>query len=76
MPRRPAPAAVRFLSDTTLTIYLYHWFAYLAVMPRLGPMPLGLRMVLLAGVGLAFGSSIAVAGQRLLAGRSRLLLGA
>jgi peptidoglycan/LPS O-acetylase OafA/YrhL len=75
-PRRPAPAAVRFLSDTTLTIYLYHWFAYLAVMPRLGPMPLGLRMVLLAGVGLAFGSSIAVAGQRLLAGRSRLLLGA
>src|SRR5580765_2899034 len=44
--RRPVPPAIRFLSDATLTIYLYHWFAYLAVMPFLGPMPLALRLPL------------------------------
>jgi peptidoglycan/LPS O-acetylase OafA/YrhL len=72
---RPAPAAVRFLSDATLTIYLYHWFAYLALMPLLGPMPLGLRMLLLTSVGLGFGTLVAMAGRRLLGSRSRLLLG-
>lgn len=75
-PDRPAPAAVRFLSDATLTIYLYHWFAYVAVKPFLPPLALGLRMLVLSSVGLGFATLVVIAGRRLLGNRSHLLLGA
>jgi len=74
-PHRPAPAAVRFLSNATLTIYLYHWLVYPPLTPLVTPMSLGLRMLVLAGAGLSFGTLVVVVGRRLLGKRSHLLLG-
>jgi surface polysaccharide O-acyltransferase-like enzyme len=76
-PAGPAPAPVRFLSEATLTIYLYHLMVYPLVMPQarllLDP---PLRFVLMSALGLAFGTLVVVAGRRGLGRRSRLLLGA
>jgi peptidoglycan/LPS O-acetylase OafA/YrhL len=67
---------VRFLSDATFTIYLYHWLACIAVKPYLPPLPLGLRMLLLASVALGFGTLVVLVGRRLFGRWSRLLIGA
>ncbi len=76
-PSRGALAPVRFLSDATLTIYLWHWFAYPPVMPYVGGRtPLPLRMVVLTSAGLAFSTLVVVAGRRLLGRSSRFWLGA
>jgi peptidoglycan/LPS O-acetylase OafA/YrhL len=76
-PAGPALAPVRFLSEATLTIYLYHLMVYPLVMPQarllLDP---PLRFVLMSALGLAFGTLVVVAGRRGLGRRSRLLLGA
>ncbi len=75
VPPRPAPPWVRFLSEATFTIYLYHWFAYLAVMPHTHGASVPLRIAVLMSVGLAFSASIALLGRRALGSRSRTLLG-
>lgn len=75
-PAGAAPAAVRFLSDATLTYYLYHWFAYLALMPMLSDsLPMLVRMLTLATAGLLLGTVVVVGGRRILGRHSRLLLG-
>ena len=75
-PPGPAPDLVRFLSDATLTYYLYHWFAYLALMPMLSDsLPLLIRMATLATAGFALGTLVVVGGRRILGRHSRLLLG-
>ncbi|MEO7438619.1 MAG: acyltransferase, partial [Candidatus Binatia bacterium] len=74
--REPAPTWIRFLSEATFTIYLYHLFAYKAVgslMPS--DTPLILRVAVLMSAGLAFSTLIALLGRRALGARSRLLLG-
>ncbi|MCC6763047.1 MAG: acyltransferase [Deltaproteobacteria bacterium] len=73
---RIVPAAVRFLSDATLTFYLYHWFAYLALMPSLEEsLPLVARMLILTGTGLAFSTVVTLVGRWTLGRYSRVLLG-
>lgn len=76
VPRGVAPGPVRFLSEATLTIYLYHQMIYPMLLPPLrAALPPGLAVVATATCGLAFGVTIAWAGRRLLGARSRLLIG-
>lgn len=72
--RRPPPL-VRFLSEASLTIYLYHWFAYAVLAERIAPPSLALHLLMVVPVGLAFGSLVAVVGRQALGARSRLLIG-
>lgn len=74
--RKPAPPWIRLLSEATLTIYLYHWFAYVLVL-RLLPhgTPLALRIAVLVSGGLAFSTLVALLGRRALGAWSRPLLG-
>jgi peptidoglycan/LPS O-acetylase OafA/YrhL len=69
-------APIRFLSEATLTIYLYHLLVYPLVMPwadaRLAS---PLRVALVSAAGLGFGILVAAAGRRLLGRSSRLLVG-
>lgn len=72
---RPPPPLVRFLSESTLTLYLYHYFAYPLLEPGLAHAPLAIRIPVLVTIGLTFGGLVAIAGRRMLGVRSRLLLG-
>jgi fucose 4-O-acetylase-like acetyltransferase len=74
--RRPAPPLVRFLSDTTLTLYLYHQMIELALLPFAMPLAPPLRTLLLATAGLGGSTALLLASRRLL-GRAltRRLLG-
>jgi len=75
-PRGVAPGPVRFLSEATLTIYLYHHFLYPTLMPQLrASLPHGIAVVVTAACGLALGVAVAWAGRRILGGRSRVLIG-
>lgn len=76
VPRKPAPRSIRFLSEATFTIYLYHWFAYAAVLQLMPQeIPLLLRIPILISAGLAFSTMIVLVGRRTLGPRSRLLVG-
>ncbi len=75
VPRGPAPAWIRFLSEGTFTIYLYHWFAFYALLRLVNPGPPAVRVLVLTFVGLAFSTSVVLLGQRALGARSRLVLG-
>jgi hypothetical protein len=77
VPRGVAPGAVRFLSEATLSIYLYHQLIYPALLPPLRTaLPSGLAAVVMAGCGLALGVAVAWTGRRVLGRRSHVLLGA
>lgn len=73
---RPVPAPVRFLSDATLPIYLYHSMLHPLVMPSALALSPLVRIVVMTFFGLAVGALVVVAGRRWLGSRSRLLLGA
>jgi peptidoglycan/LPS O-acetylase OafA/YrhL len=76
VPRGVAPGPVRFLSEATLTIYLYHQMIYPTLLPQLrAALPPGLAVVVMAACGLALGVAIAWAGRRLLGARGRVLIG-
>lgn len=76
VPARPVPAAVRFLSDATLAIYLYHSMLHRVAMPYALELPPLVRIAVMTFFGLAVGAATVVAGRRLLGARSRTLLGA
>jgi fucose 4-O-acetylase-like acetyltransferase len=74
---RRAGRGVRFLSTTTLAIYLYHVAPIVAVNARIVPWPPPLRIGLQFVIGLGFGSLVAIVGRRVLgAARARRYLGA
>ena len=76
VPRGVAPGPVRFLSEATLTIYLYHHMLYPALLPQLrAALPPGLAAVAAAACGVALGAAVAWTGRRLLGTRSRVLIG-
>ncbi len=72
---RAVPRPVRTLSDATLTIYLYHIMVYEGLGYLGGAAP-GLRIPVLAALGLAGGLAVAFAGRALLGRESRLVTGA
>jgi peptidoglycan/LPS O-acetylase OafA/YrhL len=78
--RTPAAVArlrpLRFLSEATLGIYLYHRFFQMAAKPSLEAWPPLALALALAVVGLVGASCLCLAGRRLLGPRARLLLGA
>jgi peptidoglycan/LPS O-acetylase OafA/YrhL len=77
-PARPAPAAIRFVSDATLTIYLYHYMLHpLLISWGLATMSPGLRIVVVSTASLAASVLFVLAARRLLGPqRSRVLIGA
>jgi fucose 4-O-acetylase-like acetyltransferase len=76
VPNRPAPAPIRFLSDATLTIYLYHLLVHPLLTPAMrATLGTPLRVVILSALGVALGSLIALGGRRLFGRQSRLLVG-
>jgi peptidoglycan/LPS O-acetylase OafA/YrhL len=73
--RNPA-APIRFLSEATLTLYLYHRIFQLLVDPLVAAWNPGARIAVNVMVGLLGASALALLGRRLLGPRrSRLLLG-
>lgn len=74
--RGPAPAAVRFLSDATLTIYLYHYLVYPFVVPALrSAVGAPAQLALTSALGVAFGALVALTAHRVLGSRSRASFG-
>ncbi len=77
VPARVANARpVRFLSEATLGIYLYHAFFQMAAKPELASWSPLVQTLALATLGLVGAVSLCAAGRRLLGSRARLLLGA
>jgi surface polysaccharide O-acyltransferase-like enzyme len=75
VPPGPTPPLIRFLSEATWTIFLYHLLALRAVEPLLPALSLISRLLVLTTVEVAFGAFVALGGRRLFRNRSRLLLG-
>jgi peptidoglycan/LPS O-acetylase OafA/YrhL len=73
---RGVPALVRFLSDSTLTLYLYHHMIELALGPSAEGLPDPVRTALLVLAGLGGASVLVWLGRALLGRRSRWVLGA
>ncbi len=67
---------VRFLSEATLGIYLYHAFFQVAAQNALATWSPFSRSLALATLGLVGAGSLCAAGRRVLGQRARLLLGA
>jgi fucose 4-O-acetylase-like acetyltransferase len=67
---------IRFLSEATLGIYLYHAFFQSFAQPGLETWSPLSRTLALAMLGLVGASALCAAGRRLLGSRARLLLGA
>lgn len=74
--QRRASRWVRFLSEATLTIYLYHQIFQIPLRPFLVDWHPLARVIVQVAAGLAGGSAVALLGRRALGRRSRLLLGA
>ena len=75
-PSRPVPRLVRFLSDSTLTLYLYHMMIEVRLLPYAMPLPAWLRTPLLALAGLGGSAALLLAARALLGRtRARWLLG-
>jgi peptidoglycan/LPS O-acetylase OafA/YrhL len=72
---RPASAAVRFLSSSSLAIYLYHFPFTILVSPATMALSPAVRIALRTAVALLGATLVCVAGARLLGTRARLLLG-
>lgn len=76
VPSRPVPRLVRFLSDSTLTLYLYHMMIEVRLLPYAMPLPAWLRTPLLALAGLGGSAALLIAARALLGRtRTRWLLG-
>lgn len=73
--RAPLPGFVRFISDATLTIYMYHRLFQIPLIPFTKEWDPLVRIAVIFCVGLAGASGVCVLGRRLLGRRSRLLLG-
>jgi peptidoglycan/LPS O-acetylase OafA/YrhL len=71
-----APGWVRFLSETSLGLYLYHQMFQVGLQPLVGGWPAPLRIATVALGGLLAAAALCLAGRRLLGGRARLVLGA
>jgi peptidoglycan/LPS O-acetylase OafA/YrhL len=71
-----APKWVRFLSETSLGLYLYHQMFQVALQPLVSAWPAPLRVATVALGGLLAAAALCLAGRRLLGGRARLVLGA
>ncbi len=71
------PCWLRFLSDSTLTIYLYHIFVLAPGMAMLGGQPPVLRIIALVVLMLGVGVLVALGSRRVLGPfRARALFGA
>jgi peptidoglycan/LPS O-acetylase OafA/YrhL len=66
---------VRFLSDASYTIYLYHTLFITLLSPLLPPLPTPLRAVILTSAGLFGGITVVYMARRALGDRARLLFG-
>lgn len=76
VPSRPVPKLVRFLSDSTLTLYLYHMMIEVRLLPYAMPLPPWLRTPVLALAGLGGSTGLLLAARALLGRtRARWLLG-
>jgi len=73
---RAVPASVRFLSEATLGIYLYHHVFQLLARPYLMQLPPAARVLALVAVGLGGAGLLCGGARRLDARRARMLLGA
>jgi peptidoglycan/LPS O-acetylase OafA/YrhL len=71
----PVPRGVRYLSENSYTLFLYHNFFQLAVLPYTSDMESLTRTSLLTAVGLIGGVSVCLLGEALLGKFSRPLLG-
>lgn len=69
------PRVVRFLSDGTFAIYLYHRIILWAILPFLIDLPSAARVPVLAIVSIALSCAGLWIAQRLLGSRSRLIFG-
>ena len=69
-PQRPAGVVVRFLSDATLAIYLYHVIFQMLTRPLTAALPEGLQLVAQVLIGLG-GASFVVLLSRTLLGATR-----
>ncbi len=69
------PAAIRFLSEASLALYLYHHLFQLALYRHVIEWPPVNRIFLMAFAGLAGATAICLLGRRLLGRRARSLLG-
>ena len=77
VPAGPAPAVVRWLSEATLAIYLYHWIPRSWVLPWAFALQPLWRIATVSAASLAGGALIALAARRVLGARaSRALIGA
>jgi fucose 4-O-acetylase-like acetyltransferase len=75
--RRTPGAVVRFLSEATLGLYLYHCILLVLAAPWTAAWPLGLRIPAQAAVGLCGATLLLLAARRLLGPvRARALVGA
>jgi len=75
VPGGAAPTCVRYLSENSYTIYLYHFFpihTLLGYTRGLDPLS---RLAIIFVVCLCFGLAVAGVGERVLGSRSRMLLG-
>ena len=77
VPARPAPPAIRWLSDTTLALYLYHWLPRTWLMPWGSALPPLGRIAFVSAATLASTALLALAARRALGARwSRMVIGA
>ena len=72
---REVPAPIRVLSESTLTIYLYHLFFIPLALPYTQEWGRFRRIAFLAAAGVFGASAIVLIGRKMLAKHSRLLLG-
>jgi fucose 4-O-acetylase-like acetyltransferase len=73
---RAVPRVVSFLSNATLTLYLYHAMFELKLLHAAMVLPPALRIPLLSLAGLLLASALLLLARRLLGARTRWLLGA
>jgi fucose 4-O-acetylase-like acetyltransferase len=73
---RRVPAWVRFLSETSLGLYLYHQMFQVGLQPLVAAWPAPLRIGAVAIGGLSGAAVLCLLGRRLLGARARLVLGA
>src|SRR6185295_14614000 len=72
--REPGPIT-RFLSDSSYTIYLYHKFFMLPLMPYASSWQPAPRTIVLTAAGLAGSALVVILAQRIVGNRARLLFG-
>jgi len=72
---RRVPRVVRFLSEASFTIYLYHVFFIAPLRPYMGGWNPLLRAPLLVALAVLGSAVIVLVGRRILGTRSRLLIG-